>query len=231
MNKKVNKYLLLCVAVVALIALSTFAWRKHRSYGVLAIPQFESMKEQKEFEHQALQGSPEAADKIVGVWGLFPSSDAFYWANIAAENNSRNGATNMSSFLSDTTTNGVEVYGDYRRDRQFYWTQKAAKNKEFSEIEKEYFKKEFPNSKEMQPPPEKAIRDWKLSQKTLPSFKRAAMRGSPEAAFRLYEHFSSPDSELKEGLFWAIIAAQNGHQGAPCAIRFFWTVNPVLIGH
>lgn len=217
-----KRFLLLGGIVVLLIALAIVVWRKNTRHWVLALPQFESAKERVTLEQQALQGSPEAADIIVGKLGLFPSSDAFYWANIAAENASRNGAYNMSSFMSGPRPgmNGVEVYGDFQRDRHYFWMQRAAKNKDkdLSEIDKEYLKKEFPNPKEMQPPPETIVTSWKVSEKSLPKIKRAAMLGSPEAAFKIYEHYHSLGSAADEEKFWAIIAAQNGHPKAPSVL-------------
>jgi TPR repeat protein len=210
-----KRIILFCGIVLVLIALAFVIWRKNSNQWVVALPQFKSEKERLSLERQALEGSPEAADNIVGKLCLFPNSSAFYWANIAAENNSHNGAANMASLVDDPGMNGTDVYGAYRTDRRYFWTVKASKDKEHLERERRYVEKEFPDPQKMQPPPEEIVKRWELSEKTLKKFKLAAMRGSPEAAFRLYEYFSSPDSELKDGLFWAIIAAQNGHQGAP----------------
>ncbi len=210
-----KKIILFCSIVLVLIASAFVIWRKNSNQWVLALPQFKSEKERLSLERQALQGSPEAADNIVGKLCLFPNSSAFYWANIAAENGSHNGAANMASLVDDPGMNGTDVYGVYRTDRRYFWSVKASKDKEYLERESGYLKKEFPDPQKMQPPPEEIVKKWELSEKTLKKFKLAAMQGSPEAAFRLYEYFSSPDTELKDGLFWAIISAQNGHQGAP----------------
>jgi TPR repeat protein len=213
-----KKILLFSGVVLVLIASAFVIWRKNSHQWVLGLPQFESEKERLSLEQQALQGSPEAADSIVGKLCLFPNSSAFYWANIAAENGSRNGAANMASLVDDPGMKGTDVYGAYRTNRRYFWSVKAFKDKDYLEGEGRYLKKEFPDPQKMLPPPEKNIKEWKLSGKTLKKFKLAAMRGSPEAAFRLYKYFSAPDSELKDGLFWAIISAQNGHPGAPAVI-------------
>lgn len=206
---RLHKFIKQLLLVVGCIAV----WSDQAMTDELALPQFKSIKEQQILEHQALQGSPVAADKIVGVLGLFPNSDAFYWANIAVENSSRNGASNMASFLADVGMNGVETYGIYRLDREYFWLKKAGNaNAEF------VMKEEFPQPEKMQLAPEQEIKQWKLSNKTLSKFKRAAMLGSPQAAYRMYQHYSSLTSEPKEGLFWAIIAAQNGHPNAPLAV-------------
>jgi hypothetical protein len=211
MNKKLTTKLALCVTVlVVLIALTVIVWReKHKQFGVLAIPQFNSREEQVETEHKALLGSPEAADTIVGIYCLYPNSDALYWASIAAENNSRNGAFSMANFLSESYR-GVEAYSDYQREREYFWLQKAIKGDNPHDAIN-MSKIDFPNATKLQSEPETAIQKWSLTEKMLPRFKRAAMRGSPEAAYKLYEYFR----ESNEGLFWAIIAAQNGHRGAP----------------
>lgn len=215
---KSKKILFISCIALALLALSFVIWRKNIHQGVLALPQFESEKERVKLERQALQGSPEAADNIVSKLCLFPSSSAFYWANIAAENSSRNGAASMASLVDDLGMNGTDMYGNNRTERRYFWAEKASKDKWYLEREGRSLRKEFPDPKKMLPPSEMIVNEWKMSEKTLSKFKRAAMLGSPEAAFRLYEYFSSPDSEPKEGLFWATIAAQNGHQGAPAII-------------
>ena len=213
-----NKIILFCGIALVLIASAFVVWRKNTHQWVLGLPQFESERERLSLERQALQGAPEAADNIVGKLCLFPNSNAFYWANIAAENGSRNGAANMASLVDDAGMKGTDVYGAYRTNRRYFWSVKASKNKEYLAREGSYLKKEFPDPQKMLPPPEETVKKWELSNKTLKKFKLAAMQGSPEAAFRLYENFSGPDTELKDGLFWAIISAQNGHPGAPVVI-------------
>ena len=183
---------------------------------VLALPQFESREGQARLEQNALQGSPEASDKIVHVLALFPGSDKFYWATIAAENNSNNGAVNMANFLSDPGTNGVELYGDYKRDRQHFWLKIAAKNND-TDAQK-LLQKYFSDVSKMRIEPEKEISTWVVTKKTLPKFKRAAMLGSSEAAYKLYEHFRFSNPRQKESFFWATVAAQNGHPKAPSVV-------------
>lgn len=213
-----NKIILFSGIAIILIALAFAVWRNNTPQWVLGLPQFESEKERLSLERQALQGSSEAADNIVGKLCLFPNSSAFYWANIAAENGSRNGAANMASLVDDPGMKGTDVYGAYRTDRRYFWSVKACKNVEYLEREERYLKKEFPDPQKMLPPPEEIVEKWKLSEKTLKKFELAAMRGSPEAAFKLYEYYSVPNTELKDGLFWAIISAQNGHPSAPAVI-------------
>ncbi|HXH11320.1 MAG TPA: hypothetical protein VNP04_16355 [Alphaproteobacteria bacterium] len=45
----------------------------------------------------------------------------------------------------------------------------------------------------------------------LPSLKHEALKGSPDAAFRLSLYYESVRLDFKEGLFWTQIAAENGH--------------------
>jgi len=197
-----------------LLALVIIFWSDQTMAGVLALPQFKSSEERQKLEYQALQGSPDAAEKIVGILALFPSSDRLYWATIAAENSSYKGAYNLAVFLVDPGTDGVEPYEGYAKDREWYWLIKAANSGH--ELAIYTLKTDFPQSKKLHLEPDKEVKQWVLSNKTLPKYKRAAMRGSPEAAYRLCQHYSfSPASELKEGLFWATIAAQNSHPKAP----------------
>lgn len=45
----------------------------------------------------------------------------------------------------------------------------------------------------------------------LASLEHEALQGSPDAAFRLHRYYQSVRLDFKEGLFWAQIAAENGH--------------------
>ena len=181
--------------------------------GVLALPQPQSEEESKILKEQALQGSPDAADHVVGWYLLLMGNGKLYWATIAAENGSRTGAYNMASILSDRGSLDSDPYGDNGRDRIWFWLKKAADHG--SEYALEWVKREFPETDKVRPAPEQEIQRWRLSEQTLPKFKQVAMRGSPNAAYKLYEHYTSPHSEPKERLFWATIAAQNGHPKAP----------------
>jgi TPR repeat protein len=188
-------------------------WSDQAMAGVLALPQFESKEERIKLERQALQGSREAADKIVKNLLLSSSRSKLYWATIAAENESRNGAYNLGSTIADVGTKDAESYGDFKRDREWYWFNKTAAE---GDAEAAYvLKLKFPQPNGMKPEPENEIKQWVLSIKTLPAFKRAAMRGSSEAAFQVYKHYSEVSPKSKELLFWAAIAAQNGHPDAP----------------
>jgi TPR repeat protein len=181
---------------------------------ILALPQPKSQKEYDALKQQALRGSPEAADKMVSFFALVVSSkEGFYWALIAAENGSRIGAYNVASFLSDTDLMDHEPYGAYQRDRIWFWLKRAEGVANADAVNA--LKQEFPCPERMRPESEKEIRRWNLSRKTLPKFKRAAMLGSPGAAYRLYQYYSSSDKKQKGVLFWATIAAQNDHPEAP----------------
>ena len=183
---------------------------------LLALPQFKSKEEQQLLERQALQGSPEIADKIVSIFGLVESNDVYNWAVIAAENGSSKGAYNLANIVSDPTRLTYEPYGKFMRDRQWYWLKKSADQGYVHAINE--LEAEFPDKEKVYLESEAEIKQWKLSQKSLPKFKRAAMRGSPKAAYRLYQHYSSFASEQEEGMLWAVIAAQNGHPKAPLVV-------------
>ena len=63
-------------------------------------------------------------------------------------------------------------------------------------------------------PTESEVRNWRVNDATQLQFRRAAMRGSGEAAFRLYEHYKALGA-LRQGMsVLATIAAQNGHKSA-----------------
>lgn len=180
---------------------------------VVALPQPRSEEENKILTQQALQGSPEAADHVAGWYLLLMGNGKLDWATVAAENGSPIGADNIASILSD---GGLLLdsnpYGDYSRDRIWFWLHRAADHGDEYAIE--HVKLEFPEPDKMRLEPEQEIQRWRLSEKTLPQFKRAAMRGSPDAAYRLYQYHADP----KEHLFWARIGAQNGHPQAPIAL-------------
>jgi hypothetical protein len=60
----------------------------------------------------------------------------------------------------------------------------------------------------------------------LPKLEREALKGSPDAAFRLYRYHQSVRLDFKEGLFWAQIAAENGHPVGQYNLGFLWRNDP-----
>lgn len=212
---KFNLSLRLVFGIIMFIFLS-IVWSDHAMTDVLAFPQFKSKEEKQKLEHQALQGAPEASDRLIKILGLTESSDALYWASIAAENTSKNGAYSLGVLLSNAGPEEAKLYDIYRQDRKWFWLRKAADGGDTDAIFT--LKEEFPQSKKMLLEPEKEIKQWVLSSKTLPRFKRAAMRGSQTAAYELFKFYSSVSRTLGEPIFWARIAAQNGHSKAPYTV-------------
>jgi len=53
--------------------------------------------------------------------------------------------------------------------------------------------------------------NFSISKAELPGLRDAALRGSPQAAFRLYQFFDMVVLDYKEAAYWASIAAENGH--------------------
>ncbi len=180
---------------------------------ILAYPHPESEKEYATLERQALQGSLKAAEKMFHFFALAESEDGFFWSIIAAENGSIIGAYNAAVFLSEASWLDYDPYENYRLERKWFWLKRAAKGGNLDA--KNELKTDFPETERMRLSPETEVRRWIMSRKTLSKFKRAAMLGSPEAAYRLYQHYSSHEKKQKQGLFWATIAAQNGHPEAP----------------
>lgn len=187
---------------------------------VVALPMPRSAEESKILAQQALQGDMEAADKKTSFNLLVMGNAKLDWATISAENGSFVGAYNLATTLSDVRSLTDNPYGDYRFDREWFWLKRSADAGYKYAISD--LKEAYPDPDKIRPEPEQEIQRWHLTGPTLPQFKRAAMRGSPNAAYRVYQHYSDP----KKRLFWARIAAQNGHPQAPYAVGHLLLESP-----
>jgi TPR repeat protein len=182
----------------------------------LAFPHYDSQEEKDTLEQEALTGSISAADKVTSRYLLTMGNDKLFWATIAAENGSLLGAYNITSILSDLRFLTNNPYGNFVRDRQWFWLKKSSDGGYIYAIKQ--IKKDFPDKVQKSAASDNEIKQWRLSSRTIEKFKRAAMRGSPNAAYRLYQYYNLPVSDLKEGMFWAIIAAQNEHPKASLVV-------------
>jgi len=50
-----------------------------------------------------------------------------------------------------------------------------------------------------------------ISDKESPKLQREALTGSAKSAFRLYQHYAFAVNDMSEGLYWLVIASENGH--------------------
>lgn len=169
----------------------------------------------KDVLHQALSGSQEAADRFVAASGLVVADGSnLYWATIAAENGTPLGAFQIVSVLGDKKYADLvgQPYGDFRLDRQWFWWNKLPASWQ-GKAEAKPLSTAIRGSI-YRLPTESEVRNWRVNDATQLQFRRAAMRGSGEAAFRLYEHYKALGALRQECLFWATIAAQNGHKSA-----------------
>jgi hypothetical protein len=201
-----NKFPLLIIIVCLISILNCKA-----QADVVALPQFASRDEQKKLEYQALLGSLEAANKIASVYALVEVEEGLYWEMIAAENGSKIGAHNVASFISVPSQGKNDPYRLYYLERSWFWLKKAADGGDFDAKEElKYFSSKHGK---MYSVPEREVKKWVISKRTLSRFKRVAMIGSPSAAYSIYKYCFSKCSS-NEKFFWLKIAAQNGYPEA-----------------
>lgn len=182
------------------------------SNDVVAFPQFASKQQKVKLERLTLKGSLEASNKIAEYYALVYADEGLYWEIVAAENGSIIAAHNVASFLSITASHNNDPYGGYRKQRQWYWLKIAADSGDKLALEE--MKLLFQRPEEMYLESETKIAQIDLSKNSLPQIKRAAMLGSPLAAYKIFKYLTEVHAEQKDIMFWLRIAAQNGHPNA-----------------
>lgn len=62
-----------------------------------------------------------------------------------------------------------------------------------------------------EPKPTIGNQNFAIPESELPSLEREALRGSPDAAFRLHLYYELIHTDFQRSMYWVTIAAENGH--------------------